>query len=98
MPSPHLTMAAALPRVSGPSAPVLLACKAARDGALRVDICSGDGTVVEHLYDGPIAGSDDGLEGLFWLQWNDANLPAGTYVVRWTLDDEHREYTVEKRP
>ncbi len=98
MPSPHLTMAAALPRVSGPSAPVLLACKAARDGALRVDICSGDGTVVEHLYDGPIAGSDDGLEGLFWLQWNDANLPAGTYIVRWTLDDEHREYTVEKRP
>ena len=96
-PATHLTMVAALPSASASEDSVLLICKAGQDGALRIDLRDGTGAVVRALYDGLIAGGDDGLQGLFWLDWHDGTLEPGTYSVRWTLDDEYREYPIEKR-
>lgn len=96
-PSTHLTMVAALPRVSAPADSVLLVCKAGRDGALRIDLRGGHGDVVKILYEGRITGGDDGLQGLFWSDWRDETLETGAYTVRWTLDDEYREYPIERR-
>lgn len=95
--TPNLVMAAALPRTSNRDSTALIVCKAAIDDALQITLHSSDGTLLDTLFAGQIEGGDDGLAGIFWINWDGAGITPGTYTVRWMLGDEYRDGAIERR-
>ncbi|NKB69444.1 MAG: hypothetical protein GKR89_20425 [Candidatus Latescibacteria bacterium] len=93
-PTRHLTMAAVLPRASRVGEEVLIVCKAAVEDTLRISLRDGSGALLETLHEGRIEGGDDGLAGIFWMAWNGGGQSPGSYIVRWQLGDEYRQYKI----
>jgi hypothetical protein len=95
----ELNMVAVLPQVVARGEKATVICKARVPGELEVVLYSVEGARLETLYAGEIEGGYDGLEGIFWLEWegkrgNGEALDSGEYRIRWTFGGEYREYPV----
>lgn len=84
-------MTAAIPANPDEGEAVLLVTQTRADGVLRIDLVSSDGeSVVAAIHDA----EDERSKGVHVIQWTPETVPAGDYRIRWTLNDDYREFPV----
>ncbi|MFH1571334.1 MAG: hypothetical protein ABIL09_25315 [Gemmatimonadota bacterium] len=86
-----LQMGCVLPASLQRGEPAYLVSKARVPGPLRITLMDESGAQqIQELFSGQTSGGLDGLEGILIRTWQ-AQMPPGTYRVRWALGAEQRD-------